>query len=45
MVGSGSIMGDTYQETETEELLDYEEEEEAAPNGAGAKSAGDTVKK
>jgi hypothetical protein len=37
-------MGDTYQEAETEELLDYEEEE-AVPNGVGAKSAGDTVKK
>ncbi len=37
------IMGDTYQETE--ELLDYEEEEDAAPNGVGAKAAGDAVKK
>jgi hypothetical protein len=38
-----SAMGKPY--PETEELLDYEEEEEAAPNVVGAKTNGETVKK
>jgi hypothetical protein len=36
-------MGEPY--TETEELLDYEEEEEAAPDAVAAKANGETVKK
>lgn len=42
-VDSSSIMGETYHEPE--ELLDYEEEEEAAPDAVAAKAAGETVKK
>jgi hypothetical protein len=36
-------MGEPY--PETEELLDYEEEEEAAPDAVAAKTNGETVKK
>jgi len=36
-------MGEPY--PETEELLDYEEEEEAAPDAIAAKTNGETVKK
>jgi ATP-dependent RNA helicase UAP56/SUB2 len=38
-----SAMGEPY--PETEELLDYEEEEEAAPDAVAAKTNGETVKK
>ena len=36
-------MAETY--AEPEELLDYEEEEEAAPDAVAAKTNGETVKK
>lgn len=36
-------MGEAY--VEPEELLDYEEEEEAAPDAVAAKATGETVKK
>lgn len=42
-VRARSRMGEPY--PETEELLDYEEEEEAAPDAVAAKTNGETVKK
>jgi ATP-dependent RNA helicase UAP56/SUB2 len=36
-------MGEPY--PKTEEILDYEEEEEAAPDAVAAKTNGETVKK
>jgi hypothetical protein len=38
-----SAMGEPY--PKTEEILDYEEEEEAAPDAVAAKTNGETVKK